>query len=128
MLRSLQAVTLEELVTYPDGTERLLETVRSPLRDPNGNVLGILAIGRDVTERARIEQKISSARGGREFGAMVWVDRSDRRITYANPAACELLGYTPDELEALRIDDLDVHISEASIEASIPGCSPLRSR
>ena len=62
VLRSLQKATLEELVAYPDGREVLLETVRSPLRDEKGNLLGILAIGRDVTERNKAEQEIRLAK------------------------------------------------------------------
>jgi PAS domain S-box-containing protein len=116
VLRSLQPTSLEERVTYPDGTERLVETMRSPLRDLDGNVLGILAIGRDVTERARIAQKVKFNQVVVEnSGPMVWVDRSDRRITYANPAACELLGYSREELQALRIDHLDLNFSDESV-------------
>jgi two-component system, sensor histidine kinase and response regulator len=62
VLRSLQKATLEELVTYPDGREVMLETVRNPLRDLEGNVLGILAIGRDVTERNKAEQEVRRAK------------------------------------------------------------------
>ncbi|ROZ61906.1 PAS domain S-box protein [Ramlibacter sp. WS9] len=115
VLRSLQSAMLEEWVAYPDGTERLLETVRSPLRDQDGKVLGILAIGRDMTERARLEQKMQFNQVVVESsGPMVWVDRASRSITYANPAACELLAYSREELQALRIDDLDVYFSDES--------------
>jgi two-component system, sensor histidine kinase and response regulator len=62
VLNTLQQATLEECVTYPDGTEVMLETVRSPLRDEKGNVMGILAIGRDVTERRKAEEEIRRAK------------------------------------------------------------------
>jgi len=62
VLRSLQKSTLEELVAYPDGREVLLETVRNPLRDEKGKLLGILAIGRDVTERKKAEREIHRAK------------------------------------------------------------------
>ncbi len=41
----------EEWVTYAaDGTRGLLETIKTPMRDPNGRVLGVLGVARDVTE------------------------------------------------------------------------------
>ena len=62
VLRTLQKANLEEMVAYPDGTEVLLETVRSPLRDEKGNLLGILAIGRDITERKQAEDEVRRAK------------------------------------------------------------------
>jgi PAS domain S-box-containing protein len=53
---------IEETVTYPDGTEALLETVRSPLRDEQGNLLGILAIGRNITQRKIAEEETRRAK------------------------------------------------------------------
>jgi two-component system sensor histidine kinase/response regulator len=47
---------------YPDGTQVLLDTVRSPLRDTRGQLLGILAVGRDVTERKKNEVELAHAR------------------------------------------------------------------
>jgi two-component system sensor histidine kinase/response regulator len=61
-LESLQKFSLEELVTYPDGTEVYLETLRSPLRDQDGKLLGVLAIGRDMTERKKAEEEVRRAK------------------------------------------------------------------
>ena len=62
VLATLQKAALEELVTYPDGRQVYLETVRNPLRDQEGKLLGILAIGRDVTERRKVEEEIRRAK------------------------------------------------------------------
>jgi two-component system, sensor histidine kinase and response regulator len=62
VLRSQHRAVVEETVTYPDGTEALLETVRSPLRDQRGNLLGILAVGRNITQRKIIEEEIRRAK------------------------------------------------------------------
>ena len=43
------------------GSEvRVFDTVKSPLRDGQGRIIGILGIGRDVTERKRLQQSLSS--------------------------------------------------------------------
>ncbi|MEP6825364.1 MAG: PAS domain S-box protein, partial [Ramlibacter sp.] len=52
----------ESAVTYPDGREALLDTVRSPLRDDHGEMIGILAISRDITERKKIEEEVRQAK------------------------------------------------------------------
>ncbi len=41
----------EEWVVYPDGTEVLLDTRKSPLRSGNGELIGLLGISRDITEQ-----------------------------------------------------------------------------
>ncbi len=48
--------TNEETVVYADdGHEEVLETIRTPLRAADGEVIGILGIGRDISARKREE-------------------------------------------------------------------------
>jgi two-component system, sensor histidine kinase and response regulator len=61
-LRSLDKMQVEDWVTYPDGTQVLLDTLRSPLRDESGHLMGVLAIGRDVTQRKKVEAEVQRAR------------------------------------------------------------------
>ena len=58
----MQRERSEEWVTYPNGDRRLQEIVRSPLRDHTGAMAGILAIGRDVTERKQAEEEVRRAK------------------------------------------------------------------
>jgi PAS domain S-box-containing protein len=51
----------EEWVTYPDGTERLLETTKLPFQDNAGRVSGILGISRDITARQAAEAEIKAS-------------------------------------------------------------------
>lgn len=62
VLRTQQKITLEEWVTYPDGTRVLLDTVRSPLRDQNGQLLGIVSIARNITQRKAAEDEVRHAK------------------------------------------------------------------
>jgi len=46
----------EERVTYADdGHEELLETIKTPMYDSEGRLIGVLGIARDITERKRAE-------------------------------------------------------------------------
>jgi two-component system, sensor histidine kinase and response regulator len=62
VLSSSQQCTHDDLVAFEGGTRAHLETVRSPVRDSAGNVIGVLAIGRDITQRKRGEDEIRRAK------------------------------------------------------------------
>jgi PAS domain S-box-containing protein len=51
-------VDFEEWVVWPDGRETWVSTTKMPLRNTNGENIGIFGISRDITERKRTEQAI----------------------------------------------------------------------
>ncbi len=61
-LQSQGLTMVEERIPGPDGAERVMETARNPMRDQDGKVMGILAIGRDVTQRKKEELEIRRAK------------------------------------------------------------------
>ncbi len=112
VLSTLQKMTIQEHLTYCDGREVDVETVRNPLRDGKGKLLGILTIGRDVTQRVHFEQKMAFNHLVVESsGPMLWVHRRGHAVTYANRAARDLLGYHNDAIVGRHIGDLDVDIA-----------------
>jgi len=56
MLSLRKARRNEEWVDYPDGRRALLETLKTPFYDPQGNSLGLIGISRDITERSQAEE------------------------------------------------------------------------
>jgi len=54
----LERTNYEEPQTAPDGSRLVLRTSKVPLRDTNGNVLGILGCYEDITERKQIEEEL----------------------------------------------------------------------
>ncbi|MDO9106706.1 MAG: EAL domain-containing protein [Methylovulum sp.] len=57
----IQGCTLvnEEAITLSDGKQVLLETLKTPVIDNDGNLLGLIGVGRDITERKAHEGKIN---------------------------------------------------------------------
>jgi PAS domain S-box-containing protein len=51
-------IDLEEWVVWPDGKETWVSTTKVPLRNTEGENIGIFGISRDITERKRTEQAI----------------------------------------------------------------------
>lgn len=49
--------TNHSLLVARDGTERLIETNASPIHDKKSNIIGIVLIFRDVTEKRRVEEE-----------------------------------------------------------------------
>ncbi|MCW2243448.1 PAS domain S-box protein [Azospirillum canadense] len=47
-----------ESVRLPDGREALLETIKTPYRGPSGELLGLAAVSRDVTEARSTEETL----------------------------------------------------------------------
>lgn len=53
----------EEWVTFPDdGSRALLETVKTPMVDSAGNLVGVLGIARDMTARKEAEEELKKHR------------------------------------------------------------------
>ncbi len=62
VFESLCKDSIEDKVYYPDGRTAFMETIRSPLRDAKGKLLGIVAIGRDVTARKKAQEEMRRAK------------------------------------------------------------------
>ncbi len=62
ILESGQAHRNEEWVTYPDGHKVLLDTLKTPYHGPDGKVLGLIGVSRDITERKKDEEELRQHR------------------------------------------------------------------
>jgi diguanylate cyclase (GGDEF)-like protein/PAS domain S-box-containing protein len=89
------AVLYEETVTVP-GTQvtRVFETIKTPIRKPDGTVLGVLGVARDITRRRDLEESMRMANLIYQTSseAIVVTDEANR-IVDANPAYTVLTGY-----------------------------------
>jgi diguanylate cyclase (GGDEF)-like protein/PAS domain S-box-containing protein len=52
-------VGIEERETWEDGREAWVSTTKVPLRDRNGDIVGLFGISRDITERKLDEQRLA---------------------------------------------------------------------
>lgn len=57
VLEEGEAVSIEERVTSLDGSRVILDTLKAPIYNSNGQLLGLVSISRDITERKRIEEE-----------------------------------------------------------------------
>lgn len=61
VLETGQRLSREDCYTYPDGRKIWLESIKSPIFDGEGNVIGITGIGRDITQRKEYEEALQSS-------------------------------------------------------------------
>jgi len=102
----------EEWIDYPDGRRVLLETLKTPFFDLDGEILGVVGVGRDITERKRMEEELRLSQFCIDK-AGIGIFQSDETgaIFNVNKHACGSLGYSREELCALSIFDIDPEIT-----------------
>jgi diguanylate cyclase (GGDEF)-like protein/PAS domain S-box-containing protein len=88
-----------EIVVREQGEERWLEVFRNPVRDSQGNMLGISGFSRDITERKQAEEKLRLSSKIFESGHdAILVTDAKASIISVNPAFTEITGYGEQEV------------------------------
>ncbi|MCX6278210.1 MAG: PAS domain S-box protein [Bacteroidetes bacterium] len=113
--------SMEEWITFADdGHNACLETIKAPIYDSHGTLIGVLGIGRDITELRKAEKEkldVSESRYRSIFqgstDGIIIADPETKMIMFANPAQCQMLGYTEDELKKMSISAIHPEISYA---------------
>lgn len=100
MLQSGRSELSEEaLVSRSDGRRRLYETVRSPMRDAQGRLIGLLGVGRDITARREAENQLrllASVFAASQEGILI--TDVHNRIVDVNPAFSAITGFAREEV------------------------------
>jgi diguanylate cyclase (GGDEF)-like protein/PAS domain S-box-containing protein len=126
--RAMQAgkpSTNEEWLTFrADGYHGLFETIKTPMYDPDGELIGVLGIARDISARKRLEEerheslerleKISGQIPGMVYQYRLYGD-GRHCIPYASDAIKDIFSVTPDQVredasiafDKMHEDDID---------------------
>ncbi|MGQ9627821.1 MAG: PAS domain-containing protein [Anaerolineae bacterium] len=96
-------INIEEKETWPDGRVRWVSTTKMPLRDAEGHIIGTFGISRDITERKRAEEVLRRAEQEKalileSLSELVVYQDTQMRILWANRAAAQSVGLTPEQL------------------------------
>lgn len=99
----------EEWITWPDNGQRvLLETIKAPIWDEAGKLVGVMGIARDITERKQAEERESRLRHILDSTLdMILIFRADSlRFVYTNKGAVDSIGYSSQELLLMTPPDI----------------------
>lgn len=109
----------EELLRFAsDGHSELTHTIKAPVRDAQGRLLGVLGIGRDITALRRVEDEYRHL-FERNPAPMAVYERATRRLVAVNDAFCALYGWTRDEALQLVVNDLLAPSQHALADAAV---------
>ena len=111
-------INREEYFLNDEGEKRWLMTSKLPLRDQNGKIVGLVGIGRDITERKGAEQTVANEQAllrslVDHLPVAVYLKDLAGRKTLANPMELSYAGATS-EAEVLGKMDSDLFPPEVA--------------
>ncbi|MEI7649730.1 MAG: PAS domain S-box protein, partial [Methanomicrobiales archaeon] len=103
----------EEWITYPDGRKILIDTLKTPYWGPDGILIGVLGISRDITERKTIEEALRESKVrvdqlAEQSRIIAWEVDPQGLFTYVSHVSESVWGYRPEELVG-RMHFYDLH-------------------
>jgi PAS domain S-box-containing protein len=116
IIQTGQSLNIEEKETHLNRPDTWVSTVKLPLRDKEGNIIGTFGISRDITERKLAEEALQESQHlfqtlSQVSPVGIFRTNPDGYTTYVNPKWLELSGLTSEEafgfgwLNAVHPDD-----------------------
>jgi two-component system, sensor histidine kinase and response regulator len=122
IIRTGESISIEEKETHPNRTDTWVSTVKMPLHDKEGNIIGTFGISRDITKRkqAEIELLKSEERYRRIFNNVqdLYYETSiDGTILQVSPSIKILSKgqYLPDEIIGKSMYDFYSYTNERAV-------------
>ncbi len=102
IIRTGKPLSIEEKETHHDRPDTWVSTVKMPLKDKDGNIIGTFGISRDITERKLAEEALLKSQHLFQTLAQVspvgiFRTDPDGNTTYVNPKWIELSGLSSEE-------------------------------
>jgi PAS domain S-box-containing protein len=82
IMASGQTEIVEETVNTPSGPRHYL-TTKAPYRDAAGNIIGLIGVGRDITEHKRMEEELRRSRDELEMRVQERTEEARNTSLYA---------------------------------------------
>jgi diguanylate cyclase (GGDEF)-like protein/PAS domain S-box-containing protein len=113
MQANIHKLAYEEPQTTPSGQTIWLRTSKTPLRDNRANVIGVLGVYEDITDRKYIETQLRIAATAFESQESMVITDNETVILKVNHSFTELTGFTADEVIGQKMNILRSGIHDA---------------
>lgn len=133
VLATSRASTTEHEVEV-DGVQRWLQATLTPLRDEAGEVVGVLGVARDISDRKQVEDATRFRTLLEAAPDAVLVVDAGGRVRIANGQAMTMFATTREQLMGTRVEDLipprfrSSHASLRTRYQQRPGVRPMSRR
>ena len=102
-----------EWVTTANGRRALFETIKTPLRNGDGKIIGSLGVARDITERESTNRQFALLNFAlNHVKEAAYMADEQGHFHYVNDEACRALGHPLEELLKLRVIDVDYETTQ----------------
>ncbi len=92
-------VTEENVTFADDGHQAVMETIKTPLHDSNGKIIGVLGIARNITKRKKAEDALRKySLAVEQSPSAIVITDLNAKIEYANAAFTRTTGYSLEEV------------------------------
>ena len=127
----------EEWITFADdGHRALLYTTKMPMYGSQGELIGILGIGRDITKLREAEDAVRESESRLRYALEgtndgLWDVQLSTGKVYLSPRGCEILGYCEAEGSELAgvwsdlVHPEDLRVTEERLQAHLTGQAPI---
>lgn len=133
VIRSGRRKTIEEIIVGPDGRERWIEAVKSPIYDRERNLVGLVGIARDITERKKAGDAIRESRDRlkqtlcgiiKAIGTIVevrdpYTSGHQRRVAEISRGIAEKINLSPNDTQGIYIAALIHDLGKIAVPSEI---------
>jgi PAS domain S-box-containing protein len=100
IIRTGRQMSREEKLTRENYPDSWSSTIKLPLRDKNGNIIGTFGISRDITEQKKSEEQLFLlANALKSISECVSITDMNDKVLFLNESFLRTYGYKKDELE-----------------------------
>jgi PAS domain S-box-containing protein len=109
-------LNIEGLGYYEDGGQQWLLVSKIPLRDKNGDIIGMVGVTTDISEQRHSEEALKTSEEkfrtifNNASDGMFLIEVETRKFMMCNSACSKMLGYSHDEF--LKLNIAAIHTSE----------------
>lgn len=122
------SIRCEETIPRVDGTLATYDVIKVPLHEDDGTRSGLIVLGRDVSDRKRVEQQLARANSEwtqamDQFGDAIYLVDMKQQLLRANAAFYQMSGLDPEQSLGCSIVELMHPDGEGAL---CPICSKLQ--